>query len=136
MNLRSGDTLEPRRFGPIEQQALSAMADLLDDHNPIHLEPEAARAAGLGDRTVNQGPANFGYVADLLRERAPGARLAALNVRLMGNVFCGDVVVAGGEVRDVTAAGDTSVAHCSVWLDVADGARVLEGSATLELPTT
>ena len=42
----------------VRQDAMDVFADILDDPNPIHLDPEAVGRRGLGDRTINQGPAS------------------------------------------------------------------------------
>jgi acyl dehydratase len=55
-------SLGPWRLDSVDSERMREFAVLLADPNPIHLEPEAVRARGLGDRVVNQGPANFGYV--------------------------------------------------------------------------
>jgi 3-hydroxybutyryl-CoA dehydratase len=111
----------------VGQDAMDVFADILDDPNPIHLDPAAAAAAGLGERTINQGPANFGYVLNMLLAAFPGARIADLDVRLLANVCAGDRVTAGGEVQ---SEQDGRV-RCAVWLDVDGGARAIEGTATV-----
>jgi 3-hydroxybutyryl-CoA dehydratase len=109
---------------------------VLDDPNPIHLDPEAVRALGLGDRVVNQGPANLGYLLDLLHEVAPTGRVADVRVRFMANVLGGDRVIAAGRVEAVEEDAEARRLRCAIWLDVDGGARALEGTATLIVPTT
>jgi acyl dehydratase len=122
------------KLGPhvIESVSAPAMHDIalvLEDPNPIHLSGEAARAAGLGERPVNQGPVNMGYVLDMLRAAAPAATVKDLRVRLLANVFAGDRVTAAGEVL----ATEGNRVTCAVWLDVEGAGRAIEGTATLEL---
>ena len=117
----------PPRTLTVRQDAMDVFAEILDDPNPIHLDPAAAAAAGLGERTINQGPANFGYVLDMLLAAHPGARVRDLKVRLLANVHAGDRVTAGGEVL---AERDGRL-ECAVWLDVEGGARAIEGTATV-----
>ena len=102
---------------------MKVFAIVLADPNPIHLDPEATRAAGLGDRVINQGPASFGYVLNMLREAVPGARITDLNVRLSANVFGGDKVTAAGRVESVQDEADGHRIACAVWLDVEGGRR-------------
>jgi len=111
----------------VGQDAMDVFADILDDPNPIHLDPAAAAAAGLGDRTINQGPANFGYVLNMLLAAFPGALIRDLDVRLLANVCAGDRVTAGGEVT----SREPGRVGCAVWLDVEGGARAIEGTATV-----
>lgn len=130
MALEAGSELGPWVVESVDPEKMKTFAIALDDPNPIHLDPEVVKAAGLGDRVINQGPASFGYVLNMLREAAPGARLRDLRVRLSANVFGGDRVVAGGVVDSI----EDGQASCRVWLDVTGGRRALTGTATLELP--
>jgi 3-hydroxybutyryl-CoA dehydratase len=129
--VNAGDELGPLVIESVSAENMKALAVVLADPNPIHLDPEAVRALGMGDRVVNQGPANFAWVLDMLREAVPDAEIRDLKVRLLANVFAGDRVVAAGRVEAV----EDGRATCSVWLDVDGGARAVDGTATLILPT-
>ena len=113
----------------VSPTAMREFAEVLRDPNPIHLDPEAVRRHGLGERVINQGPANCSYVVNLLRDTFPHGTITALDFRLLGNVYGGDTVVPGLRVD----ARDDTHARCTVWLDVADGHRVVEGTATVAL---
>jgi acyl dehydratase len=121
----------PGQTVDVDAQRMKTMAALLRDPNPIHLDPEAVAALGLGDRPVNQGPVNLGYVMNVLLAWADGdpGRIRRVTVRFLGNVLAGDRVHAGGEVRAVTEVGSVPVATCEVWLDRDDGTRLLTGTA-------
>jgi acyl dehydratase len=124
-----GQQLGSWRFGPIEPEWLREMAIVLDDPNPIHLDPSVVAALGLGERQVNQGPSSIGYLLNMLTEAVPEATVEQLQVRFLANVFAGDTVVAVGEVE--TVSGDQL--ECSVWLDVEGGVRAVDGRAVLRL---
>jgi acyl dehydratase len=119
--------MPPRELEPFVVESVSAermrtLAALLRDPTPIHFAPEVVQALGMGDRVINQGPANMGYVINALLAAAPEARIERLQVRFLANVFAGDRVTAGGTIED---------GECDVWLDVDGGPRALEGRATL-----
>jgi hypothetical protein len=113
----------------VSPAAMRELAEVLRDPNPIHLDPESVRRLGLGERVINQGPANCSYVVNLLRETFPDSTITALSFRLLGNVYGGDEVVPGLRVD----ARDDTHARCTVWLDAAGGRRVVEGTATVAL---
>jgi 3-hydroxybutyryl-CoA dehydratase len=129
-----GTALGPWTIEHVDPEKMKTFAVVLADPNPIHLDPEAVKAAGLGDRVINQGPASFGYVLNMLREAFPGAAIRDLNVRLSANVFGGDRVTAAGEVRSNDREGGEERVVCDVWLDVEGGRRALQGTAVLVLP--
>jgi acyl dehydratase len=136
MTLAVGTELGPRTVESVSAEHMKTLAVVLADPNPIHLDPEAVKALGMGDRVINQGPANFGYILDLLREAAPGAVIADLSVRLMSNVFAGDRIVAGGNVQSSETRDGQLRLSCTVWLDVDGAARALDGTATLVFPSS
>src|ERR1700710_1012313 len=117
MAIEAGTELGPRVIESVDPEKMKTFAVALADPNPIHLDPEAVKAAGLGDRVINQGPAGLGYLLNMLREAAPGASVQDLRVRFTANVFGGDRVVAAGVVDAV----EDGRANCRVWLDVTDG---------------
>jgi acyl dehydratase len=119
----------------VDPEKMKIFAVVLADPNPIHLDPDAVRTAGLGDRVINQGPAGMGYLMNMLRESIPDARLQELKVRFGANVFAGDRVTAGGAVESVEDGPQQRRLKCRVWLDVDGGVRALEGTATLIQPT-
>ena len=132
MSVRAGDLLPERVVEWVDPEKMKILAALLHDPNMIHLDPAASAAAGLGHRLVNQGPINLGYVHTLLAEWAGGAdRVRSSTFRLLGNVYAGERVVAGGRVLAVGAGG---LVECEVWLDAerAEGrVRVVSGAATV-----
>jgi acyl dehydratase len=133
MTPRVGDALPEWVVESVDPEKMKLMAALLRDPNPIHLDIEAVRLVGLGERVVNQGPSNLGYVQNMLIVWVGGAdRIRAMSMRFAANVFAGDRVVAGGRV----AAVREGLADCEVWLDAfrpgdGDPVRALSGTATV-----
>lgn len=118
----------------VSADRMKAMALLLRDANPIHLDPAAAAARGLGDRVVNQGAGNLGYVLNALLAAGPGATVERLAVRFTGNVLAQDAVTASAAVEgEEPIEGGARRVRCTVALDVEGGARAIEGSATVRL---
>jgi acyl dehydratase len=134
MNVSPGSQLAPWTIDHVDPEKMKVFAVALADPNPIHLDSEAAKAAGLGDRVINQGPAGMGYVLNMLAAAVPGAQVRDLSVRFTANVFGGDTVTAGGEVDSVEVLDGEQLVTCRVWLDVAGGVRALQGKALLALP--
>lgn len=128
--MKPGDPLPPRRL-TVEAAAMPVLARILHDTNPIHLDPAAARAAGLGNRVVNQGPANLAFVLDMLASALPDHRIGEYQARFLGNVFGGDAVEAGGEL---VAVHDGRII-CSAWLRRAADDVVLTVEATMVAKT-
>lgn len=128
---RVGDALPELRIASVDAERMKTMTLLLRDSNAIHFDVETVRALGLGERPINQGPINLGYVVRMLAVWAGAEnRIRSFESRFLANVFAGDEVVAGGTV---TAVNDERV-ECEVWLDHADGRRAVHGRATVDIP--
>lgn len=76
----------------VRADEMKLLALLLRDPNPIHLDPDAAAAVGLGRACVNQGPANLAYALTHATARRPDATLTAFDARFRATVVAGDVV--------------------------------------------
>ncbi len=124
--MTAGDALPILRH-LVEAAAIRPVAGLLQDPNPIHLDPGATAAAGLGDRVINQGPANLAYILNLLSDAFPLHRVETLNSRFLANVRAGDVVEAGGTV--IARQGERI--ECDLWLRVVDVGPAVSAKATL-----
>lgn len=128
-DLAPGDEL-PVRTLQVDVRDMRVFTLLMRDPNPLHFDPDAVRAAGLGDRPINQGTITMAYPLNALLAAVPGpAALRSFRCRFLGSVYEGDEVRAGGTVTAVED-GRTTV---DVWLERGVGTRVLEGTATLEL---
>jgi len=126
----AGDVLPSFRIASIDPKAMKVWAVALHDPNAIHLDRAAVAAKGLGDRVINQGPANLAYVINMLRAAFPGGALRSLDVRYVDNVFEGDDVTAGGAITAV----EGQEATCDVWLRAAERDLVIKGVAVVTLP--
>lgn len=131
MALAAGSQLGPRIIESVDAEKMKALAVLLADPNPIHLDPAAVKALGMGDRVINQGPANLAFIIDMLDHAVPGATLRQLSARFLANVFAADRVIAAGSVDSAERVDGELLLTCSVWLDIDGGGRVIEGTAQL-----
>ncbi len=128
-----GGALIEHTIPSVTAETMTAMSVVLADPNPIHLDVEAVRAMGLGDRLINQGTTNLAYVMDMVQKNFPDARLERFNARLLSHVFAGDSVTAGGVVESIEQRDDGLRVVSQVWLDVAGGRRAVDGTATVVL---
>jgi 3-hydroxybutyryl-CoA dehydratase len=130
-SVNPGDVL-PSRFLTVAAPRIAQMAEVLRDPNPIHRDCAAVMAAGLGDKVINQGPANLAYIIEMLLRALPGWRIRTLDSRYLANVRDEDRVEAGGVVTSVTAEEVT----CDAWLKLGGGDLAVTAKATLAWRTT
>ncbi len=116
----------------IESVSAAAMKDwavFLRDPNPIHLDVEVVKAKGLGDKVINQGPANVAYVINMLHGAIPGGRIGKMESRFIDNVYAGYHLLAGGTVIAVEPGRLT----CETWLRANGERLVISGTAEIHL---
>jgi acyl dehydratase len=130
-----GTTIPEWRIERVDPEKMKLFAAIARDPNTIHWDRAEVARRGLGDRLINQGPTNLGYVINMLLAWAGPTSLRNLTIRFTSNVFDGDTVVAGGIVTAVREADRERLADCDVWLDRADGTRAVAGTAVVALPS-
>lgn len=134
MTIDVGAEITPYEVPSVSAEKMKTMAALLADPNPIHWDTRATAELGMGDRPVNQGPLNMGYVMTMLSNWAGGRdRIKTFRVRFLGNVLAGDHLRATGVVTAVRDEDSRRLVECNVTLQVVGGDDVLSGTATVEV---
>jgi acyl dehydratase len=132
--LSEGQALEPFVVESVDPGPMKTMAVLLRDPNPIHWDVAVLGRLGLGDRPINQGPINVGYLMELAGRAAGGAaNVRRFDCRFLGNVFAGDRVTCSGTVTAVDADAGTAELELSAEVD---GRAVLSATATITTMNT
>lgn len=129
MSYSVGDELGPFVIESVSPEVMKEWAVFLNDPNPIHLDAEAVKAKGLGDRVISQGPINVAYIMNLLMAEFPDGRIEQIECRFLNNVYAGDKVVAKGQVTAI----DDDLIHCAITLDVHGRGPVNAGTAAVRL---
>jgi len=105
--IKVGDNIPELTAPPSDRTLYVKMAEILQDPNPLHLDPDYARERGMKD-VVQQGPFNAALVYRHITDWLPHPWcLRRLKLRFTGNVFPGDVLVCRGTVtkREITESG-------------------------------
>lgn len=123
----------PELTKQVTQDQINAYAEVSGDHNPIHVNPEAARTVGL-DGTIAHGMLSMAFLGQLLTDRlasqgAKGGYVARLRVRFQGMVRPGDTLTCRGALAK--REGDRQTVD--VWIDNQRGERVITGDADVVL---
>lgn len=133
MKPQVGDTLTPFSID-VSPEAMKDWAVFLHDPNPIHLDVEVVKAKGLGDRVINQGPANVAYIINMLMTNFPGCTIETMESRFVDNVFGGETVVTNGTVTAVEETDDGLLVSLETGLKSQERDFVITGTAVVRIP--
>ncbi len=127
---KAGDELPGFTAGPVSRLGLALYCGASGDHNPIHVDLDFARAAGMDD-VFAHGMLSAAYLARLLTRWAPQSALREYAVRFVAITRVGDEVRCSGRVVErFEAQGEARV---RVELDARSqtGELRLSGAAVL-----
>jgi acyl dehydratase len=123
-----GDELGPLTVEPISRTTLALFAGASGDHNPIHIDLDAARGAGLDD-VFAHGMLSMAYLARLLTDLVPQERIRSYRVRFAAITPVHARPTCTARVREI--AGGAATLDLAVTL--ADGTTTLTGEAVVGL---
>lgn len=119
-----------RTFGPIRALDLALYAAASGDHNPLHLDPAVAQAAGFEQPLVH-GMLSMALAARVLGDHFGTQALADLNTRFTGVALVGDTLFFIAELSRY----DDQQAHYRLQARTQRQGEVLAGQASVMLPT-
>ena len=92
-----GTELAPLQADTISRLTLALYCGASGDHNPIHVDSDFARSAGMDD-VFAHGMLGMAYLARLVTGWVPQHAVRALSTRFVAITHVGDRVVCGGSV--------------------------------------
>lgn len=96
---KAGATLEPLQLSPVDRATLALYAGASGDHNPIHIDIDAAHRAGLPD-VFAHGMLSMAWLGRLITRWMPQQRLREFKARFTSVTQIGDIVVCSGQVLE------------------------------------
>jgi acyl dehydratase len=132
-----GQELAPLVKPPITQEQLRRYAAASGDHNPIHLDEEAAHRVGL-DSVIAHGMLSMAFLGQFVMRQVtdtPGTQLAQLKVRFVNMVRLGDTLTCLGVIKARTPEGDgRESVTIECWAQNQKGEKVTAGEAVVLIP--
>lgn len=99
LSVAIGDELPALTKPPITRATLSYFCGASNDHNPIHVDLDFARAAGKDDVFVH-GMLGMAYMGQLLTNWVPQLAIVSFEVKFAAIVFVGDEITCRGVVSE------------------------------------
>ncbi len=137
LGITVGQELSPLVKPSITQEQLRRYADASGDHNPIHLDEQAAHRVGL-DSVIAHGMLSMAFLGQFVNQQIadiPGARIAELRVRFISMVRLGDTLTCLGVVKSQAINDDLSQSiTIDCWAQNQKGDKVTTGEAVVIVP--
>jgi acyl dehydratase len=99
-SVRVGDTLPPLTLPPVDRTTLALFAGASGDHNPIHIDLDFARKAGMPD-VFAHGMLGMAWMARVVTRWVPQHRLKKLDARFLGITQLGHVITCNATVVEL-----------------------------------
>ena len=127
-NLKVGDALPSIAVEPITRKTLALFAGASGDHQPTHIDIDAARLKGRDD-VIAHGMLIMAYMSRLLIGLVPPERLRSFQTRFVAFTPVHAEPTIGGEVIAV----EGSLATVAIVARLADGKPVAIGEAVIDI---
>ena len=125
---RAGDPLPELRPGRITRSMLALFAGASGDHQPSHLDIDAARAKGRDD-VIAHGMLMMAILGRMLTDFAPQDRIRSFKARFVAVTPVNAEPVCSGRVVELVGG----IARLELEAQLADGTVVVRGEAEIAL---
>ncbi|AXL70930.1 MaoC/PaaZ C-terminal domain-containing protein [Pseudomonas sp. NPDC077186] len=111
---------------------LALYAGASSDHNPVHIDSDFARRAGLPD-VFAHGMLSMAYLGRFLTDWIPQSRIRRFSVRFVSRVELGAALLCSGEILDINEHDGERLARVEVRVTGEAGELKVIGEACVAL---
>ena len=104
-SLKVGDEIPALTIPPVSRHTLALYCGVSGDFNPIHVDLDYAKSAGLDD-VIAHGMLSAGYLARMLTNWVPQSSIRSINNRFTAMTHIGDSVTCTGKVVEKFEKGN------------------------------
>ena len=127
-DIQAGTEIPALELPPISRFTLALYAGASGDHNPIHIDSDFARNAGMPD-VFAHGMLSMAYLGRMLTNWQPQATLRKFSNRFAAITQLQDVITCSGKVVELVEQDGETLARCEIQAAKADGVQTLIGEA-------
>ena len=132
-SVKPGDSLPSLALPPVTRTTLALYAGASGDHNPIHIDIDFARRAGMPD-VFAHGMLSMAWLARMLTQWAPQRNLREFSVRFTAITNVGERITCTGRVAEKLERDGEKLVRVEVQTANDAGAVKLTGEALIALP--
>jgi acyl dehydratase len=123
-----GTEIPALKFAPINRTTLALYAGASGDHNPIHIDSDFAKKAGMPD-VFAHGMLSMAYLGRMLTDWQPQSKIRKFSNRFAAITQLQDVITCSGKVVELIEQNDETLARCEIQAIKATGEQTLVGEA-------
>ena len=127
-----GTELPPLKIAPISRQTLARFAGASGDHNPMHIDLDAAKSVGLTD-VFAHGMLSMAYLGRLLTNWVPQERIRSYRVRFAAITPVHAEPTCTGRVTQIDDVDGERRATVQLTVTLEDGSTTLTGDAIIAI---
>jgi acyl dehydratase len=129
-HIEVGTEIPALELAPISRYTLALYAGASGDHNPIHIDSDFAKKAGMPD-VFAHGMLSMAYLGRMLTNWQPQAQLRKFGNRFAAITQLEDVITCSGKVVEVMEHNGETLARCEIQAIRANGEQTLIGEALI-----
>lgn len=133
-SLKPGDALPPLHLPPISRLTLALYCGASGDHNPIHVDIDFAKSAGMPD-VFAHGMLSGAWLGRLLTDWVPQSAVRSLDVRFAALTQVGERITCTGKVTEKFEARGERCARLQLTTQNEQGQVKLSGEALVVWPS-
>ena len=126
-----GDKIPDLVIEPITRSTLALYAGASGDHNPIHIDLDFAKKAGMKD-VFAHGMLIMAYLGKAVTNIVPQSNLKNFNVRFSSITNIGDILTCSGEVTKIDKNNSKKTIVLDLIVSDEFGDIKISGAATIE----
>lgn len=128
----AGDGIPPLALPPVDRAMLALFGCASGDLNPIHIDLDFARKAGMPD-VFAQGMLGMAWMARALTAWAPQSRLRRLDARFVGITHLGHHITVTGRIMEIVEIEGERCARIELGNTNQYGQTVITGEALIAI---
>jgi acyl dehydratase len=127
-DIQVGTEIPVLELPPISRFTLALYAGASGDHNPIHIDSDFAKQAGMPD-VFAHGMLSMAYLGRMLTNWQPQAQLRKFGNRFAAITQLQDVITCSGKVVEMIERDGETLARCEIQAAKENGEQTLIGEA-------
>lgn len=129
-SIEVGATLPDIKYGPVTRAALALYAGASGDHNPIHIDSDFAKRAGLDD-VFAHGMLSMAQIGRVVTDWAGIDRVRSISARFQAITHVGDCVTCSGKVIEAFEENQERRLRIQLAASTSTGNATIVGEAVI-----